>query len=157
MLVLIFYPFVVGFGTFWFIDPFNQTNENLFKWIGVLFITAAIGSSYGFMVGCLFDNDQVGIIWMLYTVIVFDMGAGIFTNLRDANFVVKFLSYISPLNFANQLLMSRLLDLNPSKDIALEYYDFTYKESTCILVLIGYGVLYFLIGWVLLYIKSRKI
>jgi len=76
-------------------------------------MTTLLGSSYGFMVGCIFDSDQIGIIWMLYTVIVFDMGAGVFTNLRDANFIVKFLSYISPLNFANQLLMRRLLDQNP--------------------------------------------
>jgi len=40
---------------------------------------------------------------MMYTVIIFDMGAGVFTNLRNANFVIKFLSYISPLRYANEL------------------------------------------------------
>jgi len=47
---------------------------------------------------------------MMYTVIVFDMGAGVFTNLKDANFFIKFLSYISPFRYSNELQLRNLLD-----------------------------------------------
>eukprot|EP00347_Sterkiella_histriomuscorum_P011999 403370276 len=155
--MLIFYPFIVGFGVFYFIKPMNQSANNLFRYIAVLVMEALIGSSYGFMMGCIFDNDQTGIIMMMYTVIVFDMGAGVFTNLKNANFVIKFLSYISPFRYANELLLNRLLDQNPSKDFVLNYYTYTYGEGTCFAVLASFVVLFFIVGWISLYLKSRNI
>ncbi len=53
--------------------------------------------------------------------------------------------------------MRYLLDESPYKDIALEYYHYNYKESTCYVMLFVFIVIYFLIGWAVLYIKSRKI
>ena len=94
---------------------------------------------------------------MLYTVIVFDMGAGVFTNLKTANFLVKFLSYISPLNYANQLMMRYMLDESSYQEIALDFYHYNYEESTCYAMLFSFIVIYFLIGWTVLYIKSRQI
>ncbi|CDW71880.1 abc transporter family protein [Stylonychia lemnae] len=155
--MLLFYPFIVGFGTFYFIKPMNQSADNLFRWILVLLMETLIGSSYGFMMGCIFDSDQTGIIMMMYTVIIYDMGAGVFTNLKNANFVIKFLSYISPFRYANEIQLRRLLDTNPAKDIALEYYTYTYGEGTCYAVLASFIVIFFLVGYAALYYKSRSI
>ena len=82
------------------------------RYVSVLLMENLIGTSYGLMMGCFFDNDQTGIILMMYTVIVFDMGAGIFSNLKGANFFIKFLSYISPFRYANELLLRVILDEN---------------------------------------------
>ena len=57
----------------------------------------------------------------------------------------------------NELFMRRLLDENPSKDIALDYYTFKYGEATCYSVLVSFVILYFFIGWGTLYYKSRNI
>lgn len=94
---------------------------------------------------------------MMYTIIVFDMGAGVFTNLKNTNFFIKFLSFISPFRYANELLLRRLLDTNPSKEQTLEYYTYTYGEATCYAVLASFIVIFFLAGWIALYIKSRSI
>lgn len=69
------------------------------SWIGTLMISAIQGSSYGFMFGCILDDEVAGINWLQYTIMVFMFGCGSFVNLKNANWFIKGLGYISPFRY----------------------------------------------------------
>ena len=59
---LMFYPVLVGLITFWFIDFNDSSFGNLMSYVLVLFLVAFAGSAFGFMFGCLVDNEQQGVL-----------------------------------------------------------------------------------------------
>ena len=55
---LLFYPIIYAAIGFQFIGFENNSTENFFDWMLVLVILATSGSSFGFMFGCIFNDDQ---------------------------------------------------------------------------------------------------
>ena len=55
---LLFYPLSVGLFSFYFIKFDDDSAENLFRWLSVLFIQCVNGSCFGFVLGVIFDTDQ---------------------------------------------------------------------------------------------------
>jgi hypothetical protein len=54
---LLFYPIVTGSISFWFLEFNDSSWTNFLNWLTVLFILAISGSSFGFMFGCIIDNE----------------------------------------------------------------------------------------------------
>ena len=87
--------------------------------------------------------------------ILFNLGGGSFSNLGNANFVGKFLGYISPMRYASELLLRRLLSEKTYKDYVFYFFDYQYGEATCYSVLAGFAVFYFFLGWAIQLIKAK--
>lgn len=87
--------------------------------------------------------------------ILFNLGAGSFSNLGNSNWMGTFLSYISPMRYASELLLRRLLSEKFYQDYVYEFFHYEYGVATCYSVLAGFAVFYFLLGWLILLIKTR--
>ena len=54
---MIFYPVICASINFWFLG-FNDTSiYNFLNWVAILVIVGISGSSFGFMFGCILDNE----------------------------------------------------------------------------------------------------
>ena len=117
------------------------------------------GSSFGFMIGCICDDEQAAINVLSFFVILFDFGAGALTNLGNANWFCKMLGVVSPLRYSCELLMRALLRGNPGEvqDFVLDFYSYNYGETRCYLMLAAFTVLYFFVAWLVLTLKARTI
>jgi hypothetical protein len=89
--------------------------------------------------------------------IFFNFGAGAFINLGSANWFCQMLGFISPFRYSCELHMRTLLRDNPYEELVLKYYTYEYGVTNCYLVLLAYAVLYFIIAWIVLWYKARKI
>ena len=88
--------------------------------------------------------------------IMFNFGAGFYANTGSgSNFIVSFISYISPLRYSTELLLSRVVAGKPGGVDVLDHLGFTWGTSTCILLLINFTVVCFLVGWISLLWKTR--
>jgi hypothetical protein len=110
MVTLLFYPICVGLCSFYFIKFNDDSADNLFRWLSVLLIQSLTGSCFGFFLGCVFDSDQEAILILNLAAVLFNLGAGSFSNLGNTNWVGKFLGYISPMRYCSELLLRRLLN-----------------------------------------------
>ena len=89
----------------------------------ILFIQAFSGSSFGFMFGCILDNEIAALVINQFVIIVFNFGAGLFTSLGPgANWFVKMLGYISPFRYACEKMMRILLAGLPYVDQECDFF-----------------------------------
>jgi hypothetical protein len=152
---LIFYPILTGSITFWYLGFNDSSWENFFDWIFVLVIIAVSGSSFGFMFGCVIDNAQAALMLNQFSIIALNFGAGLFSNLKNANFIISFLGYVSPFRFACEALIRLFLKGLPYLDITCEALDYTYKEMT-IPILLGFLLMFFFLAWTVTIIKAKN-
>ena len=87
--------------------------------------------------------------------ILFNLGAGSFSNLKNVNFVGRFLGWISPMRYACELLFRRLISERFYKDFVFDEFSYNYGEKECYLILCSMTVLFFSLGWAIVYFKSR--
>ena len=57
-LSLMFYPVLIGFITFWFLEFNDSTLRNLLQYILVLVVTAFNGSAFGYMFTCVVRDSK---------------------------------------------------------------------------------------------------
>ena len=78
-------------------------------------------------------------------------------NASTANWFGKFLNYISPLRFANEVGMRRLLKDRDKQinEYILEYFGFTWGGNWCYLAIMIYTTFFFLLGWFVMAYKGR--
>ena len=167
-LTLLFYPVICGSISFWFLDFYDSSWENFFRFIGSLMLLCVMGSTYGFMFGCLLDNEQQGINWLQYTDMVYLFGCGVFINLKTANWFIKFIGYISPFRYTAEIFLRIMLkDVTETFVIGETHYVFNIADEFCktfdftfewkaYLIAAGFVVLYFITGWITLVIKSMR-
>ena len=89
-------------------------------------VTALQGSTYGFIFGCISENEEEGINWLQYSIMIFLFGSGIYVNLKTANAFISFLGYVSPFRYTIEPMMRSLLSGLDYADSICEYYDFTF-------------------------------
>lgn len=90
-------------------------------------------------------------------IIMFSFGAGFYANTgEDQNFVVQFITYISPLRFTTELLMRRVLAGKAGGAVVLELLGFTWGASACYTLLGFFSIECFIVGWISLVYKTHK-
>ena len=82
-LTLFFYPFVVGLLSYYFLSFDSHTAGDILSWIFIMALQAIAGCSFGFLVGSLIDDDANAIQILNLVALIFNMGAGSFTNLGN--------------------------------------------------------------------------
>ncbi len=154
--LIIFYPLIVCFSTFWILDLHDTSAANFFEFMFSMIIFCFAGTTHGFMWSCIFDDPDNTLNLCFLTTLLWILGAGVFENLNGANWFVRFMSWTSPYRYTNELILRRLLSGNPSEAFVLEFYDFDYGSTRCALMIIAFAIIYYLIGGLALYLKSRN-
>ena len=93
-------------------------------------------------------------------IIVLNFGAGCFANTgKGANIVIRFISWISPVRYATEMTMRRVVKGEPEwfEDATLNYLGYDYGYLTCLVVLVGMTIFFFLFGWMVMLIKLRNV
>jgi hypothetical protein len=155
--VLLFYPVIVCFCSFYFFGFVDSSFSNLLGWLSTMLLTAISGATFGFLIGCIFDSDMAAIVVVQLFFILFSFGAGSLTNLGSTNVVVTFLSYISPFRYSCELFMRRLLAGREYKNTVLNFLDYTYGYEICYFSLIALTVFFILLAWLIIYLRSKSL
>ena len=59
---VMFYPVITATLCFYFVDFYDQSWDNYKDWLGIMCLQALAGSSFGFMYGCVIDNEIVALL-----------------------------------------------------------------------------------------------
>ena len=85
-----------------------------------------------------------------------NFGAGCFANTgTDANPVIKFLSWISPMHYGVEIIFKVVTKGRPDQDEILEHFGYTDSYAFCFAYLFGFIVFVISLGWFLLWVKNR--
>jgi len=111
LLSFLFYPIITTSCVFYGLGLPVSTARAFFDWMGTLTMTAFCGSAFGMMLGCYFTNEITAMLVNELSLILISMGSGMLVNTgSSASFVIKFITWISPIHYSCDLLMYRLLD-----------------------------------------------
>ena len=106
------------------------------------------GAYFGLSVGTMTSDQNVAILIGNLFVTLFNFGAGCFANTgSDANPVIKFLSWISPMHYGVEVVFKQVTKGRPGADQL--YTGFGYEDSigVCFGYLIFFTLLMVALGW----------
>ena len=127
----------------------------MLDWMMILVVTAFAGSYWGFMFGTFMKNEVAAVQLNLLFLILFSFGGGFYANTGDGqNIFVKIISYISPMRYTSEMLMSRILDGKMGKDQVLTAFGYTWGDANCVILLLSFTFACFMIGWITIVAKS---
>jgi len=155
--LFILYPIVVTLTSFFFFRFDDSTFGAMLDWMMVLVLTATAGGFWGFTFGTFMKNEVTATQLNMLFLIMFSFGAGFYANTgEDQNLAVRIISYISPMRYSTELLMTRVLAGKPGSDEVLDLLGFTWGSFACVNLLLGFIFGCFIIGWVTLLWKTRN-
>ena len=129
----------------------------MLDWMFILLLTALCGGFFGFTFGTFFDNEVAATQLVTLFLIMFTFGAGVFANTGDsANFIVKILTYISPMRYSTELLFRKIIAEKEGGELVLAHLGYTWGNSTCFLLLITWIIVCFFVGWISLLYRTRN-
>ena len=125
-------------------------------WMIILTLTAFAGGFWGFTFGTFMKNEVAATQLNMLFLIMFSFGAGFYANTGSGqNYLVAFISYISPMRYSTELLMSRVVAGKPGGEAVLTLLGFTWGDATCVTLLIGFIFTCFVGGWLRLMWTTR--
>ena len=157
VLMFILYPIVVTITSFYFFGLDSSSFGDMLAWMAILMLTAIAGGFWGFSFGTFMKNEVVATQLNMLFLIMYCFGAGFYANTGSGmNFVVRFISWISPMRYCTELLVSFVLAGKPGGEVVLETFGFTWGTATCTLLLILWIITCFLVGWISLLWRTRN-
>jgi len=149
-LLVWFYPIVVAVVSFWFFDFADHSFLAMVYYALALSANCYAGCYFGLIFGIMCRDPIMAQNLLNAAITILNFGAGLLANTGSgANWLIKFISWISPVRYGAELVMRRVLAGEPSwfADTALNYLGYTYGYETCSLVLVGMIAFLFLVGW----------
>lgn len=70
--------------------------------------------TFGYMLGAIFDDMDMGINIFALTMMLFVCGSGLYVNLKTANSFGKIMGYVSPFRYTLEKLLRVLLEKDPN-------------------------------------------
>jgi hypothetical protein len=116
LLTYCLYPVTVTICVVWFLGlPSLTINFILLLYLKMALI-GYVGCALGLSIGALFPTGTSAISINTLVLLVFSFGAGMYANTSSAaNFVVKALSFVSPLKYGGELILRSLLSEKPEE------------------------------------------
>lgn len=150
------YPLFTSLISYWFFGFADASIYGLLDWFGCLALPALVGGLWGFSFGTFFHNEFSALQGNLVFILMFNLGAGHVTNLGSgAPLFARFISTVSPVRYATEMLMYRIVSGHSAEPFILHNLGFSTGNTNCILALIFIAVITFLIGWINLVHKNR--
>ena len=133
ILTNMFYPLLVSTLTFWFFDYKVNNFAGYLGFLAVEATSALCGISFGQVIGSFVHTENAALIWLLQSLTIYYLGAGMLVNAATTNWLGTFLQWISPLRYINELGMRRMLAgrNDQVQDAVLERLGFTWGTTTC--------------------------
>lgn len=111
ILTYMVYPFTVTLTVVWSLGMPQVTGSIVMSFGGVLLLMALVGSAMGLSMGALVPNAMSALLINQSIILIFSFGAGLYANTSTSgNPLVRFISWISPLNYGCELLLGILFD-----------------------------------------------
>ena len=156
VMVFCIYPCFTALISFWFFGFEHPDVYGLLDWIFCLALPAFAGSLWGFSFGTFFKSEATALQANIIFILMFNLGAGHTTNLgKGANYFATFIATISPVRYGAEMLMYRILKGSTAEQFVLHNLGYTSGNQTCILALLLFSVLCFLVGWLNLIRANR--
>ena len=152
--VMIIYPILTSSISFFFLGFTDTSFSNYINWTSTLLLASFQGGTFGFMLGCIIDKIDTGIIILSQALMWFLLGSGMFLSLKDAKPIVSFLGKVSPFRYSIERLMRSLLSKVWYADLMCEQFSYTYK-SQVVSISFLFFVIFFAMGWLVLVVKAR--
>jgi hypothetical protein len=114
-LIYMFQPIIYASFSFYFleikVDSPDMFYPTYMAWIKILILQALMGSTYGFMYSCIFENPIVALIMVHMGTLVPYFSAGFFTNLKTSNRqrFIEILGKLSPFKYACEAMIRTML------------------------------------------------
>lgn len=118
-----------------------------------------VGSAVGLMIGAFATDGPSAIKYLELFLTIFTMTSGLFTNLgATRNPLIKFLSWVSPLRYANDLMFNTLIVDQPDlfKNEMRDFFGYDKDALLCFGLLMVFWLFYTLISWILLIRLAAK-
>ena len=123
------------------------------------------GSQTGIAFGSIFDKFDDGFRVMQILIIAFFMSSGVFVNVSKdhlggpGDYFVYYMQYISPTRYGCELMMRKELDGRNKQisNIILNFLGYNWLEWKCYSFCVLYYIFMFLVGWLVLLWRSRKL
>ena len=109
----IFYPLLVSTLTFWFYGYPIDTFGGFILFFLVEASAAMMGICFGQVIGACVENETTALTWLLQSLSIYYLGAGMLISAADANWLGVFFQWISPLRYVNELALRRILAGRP--------------------------------------------
>ena len=155
VMMFILYPIISSSVSF-FAFGFDQSSfSDLLHWISIMMLIALAGSFWGFMIGTFAKNEVTAVQMNVLFVYVFSFGGGFYANTSNQTILLRVLTWISPVRFSTELLMRRVLAGRSEADRILDILGLTWGETRCIISLVIFIIVCFLVGWASLLYKTR--
>ena len=166
-----FYPVILVTCSFFFFEFEDHSAADLFNYMAACSAVCYSGQALGLFFGSVTSNAEVAMgIANLFAMIA-GFGAGCFSNTgSDANPVITFLSWVSPLRYGCELLMrevTKKFDVvaqpvivfggKTEQELILEQFGYTYGNAVCYLFLTGFILFFFFFGWFMLWARNRTV
>lgn len=115
-LIFFLYPFMVTMTVIWWLGLPLLSVGFFVSWWLTMTLVAFVGSALGLSLGALFPNPFTAVNMNTVIIIFFTFGAGFYANTSStANFLVRIISWVSPLKYGCEMLFRQLLIGKPTQ------------------------------------------
>lgn len=110
-ITFLFYPIIVSITSFWMLGIDNSSFLSFLDWTAIVTLEAICGFTFGLMLGTIINQENSAISINLLFAMLFSFGGGMYANTGDnANYLIRAISYVSPIRFSSELLMRRIMN-----------------------------------------------
>jgi ABC-2 type transporter len=150
-------PCFAAISLFFIYDPANASFSNMLEYLSIIATLHIFGSCLGNFIGATITNEELATLIGIFVNSLHLISNGIARNLNDINWFYTAVSYINALRYFNEQAFHVLLDENPSKDYALDYYDFHTEIELNFLMPYALGIFWLFFGFFMLWLSGRNI
>ena len=115
------------------------------------------GSNLGLMWGTFFSEQNSSILSSLMMVILSSMGGGKFINLNSKSKIIKYFGLLSPIKYSTEKFFRRLVSMNDGYGLTYLILGFKSGDFKCTMALLITSISFFIIGWLSMIYKSRRL
>lgn len=117
---------------------------------------STVGCAVGIFWGTIFTTEVDSLNSSLILILMFALGAGKFINLRNKSWILKFLSFISPMKYGTELILRVVLKgRNDEAMFLLNHLGLNEGQWHCEKMILLFSILFFMIGWAVMVYKAR--
>lgn len=156
-LIMSIQPIITASGGYYILDPYNTDFENFMKFNAANLLMHFWGSAFGIMCSAMFESDEAAVLVLVNIYQITLVGSGIVANLNHCNWFLEAFSSICAIRYGVEIQLRNTLDENPSRQQALDFYDYDAGETLCYTIPVAISAGMLLVGYFFLWMQSRAL
>jgi hypothetical protein len=151
-LIMLLPTLLIGLSVYYILDPFDTGFTNYLEYQAVAANMHFLGSCMGYFIGASFETGDLAALFGINFYQLVMISSGILVNLNNANWFYTAFSYAGGLRYGLEQFFRVLLSKNPSKDFAIDYYDFHTEIELNYLMPYAIGLVWLFLGFIVLWV-----